>query len=203
MTTYIFQKIAKEGKIAGITPGTEEARDWFRDRASEVSDVNPKQIIRHTEARPNLYSKITQLDVGRMYMFQYDPKHKETLPYYDIFPLIFVMERYKDGFLGMNMHYLPPLFRARLMDRLYTIERSDNMRESKKLRSSYALLNSAAKFKYFKPTVKRYLTTNLRSRLLWIPEEQWDIALFLPTERFRKQKKNSVWRESRQMIRRG
>jgi hypothetical protein len=202
MATYIFQKIASEGKVAGIKAGTEEARDWFRDRAAEVSTIDPKRIIQHTEARPNLYNKVTNIDVGRMFMFFYDPKHKETLPYYDRFPLIFMMEKYKDGFLGMNMHYLPPLLRARLMDRLYSISREDKIRDSKKLRLSYALLNSASKFQYFKPTVKRYLTSQVRSRMLYIPEEQWDIALFLPTERFRKQKKNSVWRESRQIIRR-
>jgi hypothetical protein len=202
MATYIFQKIAKEGKAAGVTPGTEEARDWFRDRASDVRNVNIKQLLTHEEARPNLYNKVTNIDVGRMFMFFYDPKHKETLPYYDRFPLIFIMEKYNDGFLGMNMHYLPPLLRARLMDRLYSIEKQDNVRKSKKLRSTYNLLNSAAKFQYFKPTVKRYLTSHVRSRMLYIPEEQWDIALFLPTERFRKKKKNSVWRESRQIIRR-
>lgn len=203
MATYIFQKIANEGKAAGLETGTEEARDWFRDRAAEVSSVNPRQIIQHSEARANLYNKVTDIDVGRMFMFFYDPKHKETLPYYDRFPLIFIMEKYRDGFLGMNMHYLPPLLRARLMDRLYAISKNDAIRDSKKLRASYNLLNSASKFQYFRPTVKRYLTTHLRSRMLYIPEEQWDIALFLPTERFRKKKKNQVWRDSRQMIRRG
>ena len=107
---------------------------------------------------------MTELDVGRMYMFQYDPKGKDTLPYYDIFPLIFVLERYNDGFLGMNLHYLPPIYRARLMDRLYAIERMDQVRESKKLRLSYGLLNSVAKYKYFRPTVKRYLNNHVRSR---------------------------------------
>lgn len=198
MATYIFQKIAQEGSTSGIKSGTEEARDWYRDRAASVNQVNLQREMRN---RDRLYNKITPQDIGRMYMFFYEPKHKQTLPYYDRFPLIFVMEKYKDGFLGMNLHYLPPIFRARLMDRLYSIERLDNMRESKKLRLSYGLLNSVAKYKYFTPTVKRYLNSNIRSRFLYVPAEEWDIALMLPTERFKKSKKNQVWKESKQQIR--
>ena len=197
MATYIFQQIADQGKAEGIVPGDEEARDWYRDTAREVRTVNTRRELRN---RDRLYNKMTELDVGRMYMFQYDPKHKEKLPYYDIFPLIFVLERYSDGFLGMNLHYLSPVFRARLMDRLYAIERMDQVRESKKLRLSYGLLNGVAKYKYFRPTVKRYLTNQVRSRFLWIPYDDWDIALMLPTQRFRKGKPARVYRDSKRII---
>lgn len=197
MATYIFQQIAQKGRAEGQMPGDEEARDWYRDTASEVKQVNTRRELRNRE---RLYQKMTELDVGRMYMFQYDPKGKDTLPYYDIFPLIFVLERYSDGFLGMNLHYLPPIYRARLMDRLYAIERMDQVRESKKLRLSYGLLNSVAKYKYFRPTVKRYLNNHVRSRFLWIPHDEWDIALMLPTERFRKGKKSRVHRDSKKLI---
>lgn len=198
MATYLFQKIADEGRAEGIKAGTEEARDWFRDRAVSINQVNVQKEMRN---RDRLFNKIVPTDVGRMYMFFYDPKHKATLPYYDKFPLIFVLEKYQDGFLGMNLHYLPPVFRARLMDRLYDIERNDSIRDSKKLRLSYGLLNAAAKYKYFQPTVKRYLTNHVRSRFLYVPYEEWDIALMLPTERFKKSKKSIVWKESKQSIR--
>lgn len=198
MATYIFQKIAREGKAEGITTGTDEAKDWFRDQAMSVGSVNVQQEMRNRE---RLFNKIVPTDIGRMYHFFYDPKHKDTLPYYDRFPLIFVMDRYKDGFLGMNLHYLPPVFRARLMDRLYSITRNDAIRQSEKLRLSYGLLNAASKFNYFRPCIKRYLNNHVRSRFLYIPAEEWDIALMLPTERFRKSKKAAVWRDSKQLIR--
>ena len=198
MATYIFQKIAQEGKAQNFTD-PEESRDWYRDKAQSIRSVNMKRELRNRE---RLFNRMVNPDIGRMYMFQYDPKGKEKLPSYDMFPLIFVLEKYSDGFLGMNLHYLPPVFRARLMDRLYSIERQDNIRESKKLRLSYSLLNSMAKYKYFRPTVKRYLTSQMRSRLLWIPYEEWDIALMLPTQRFRKKQASVVWRESKNIIQR-
>ena len=45
---------------------------------------------------------------GIMNLFGYDPKHKERLPYYDTFPLIFPLEPAKGGFIGLNFHYLRP-----------------------------------------------------------------------------------------------
>lgn len=196
-SAYIFQKIADEGRAEGIKQGTEDARDWFRDRASTVGRVNIQHEMKN---RDRLYNKISQTDVGRMYMFFYDPKHKDTLPYYDRFPLIFVMDRYADGFLGMNLHYLPLLYRARLMDRLYSIQMNDAQREGKKLKLSYSLLSAASKFSYFQPTVKRYLNNHVRSRFLYVPSEDWDTALFLPTERFKKAKKGTVYKNSRTFI---
>ena len=197
MATYIFQKIAKDGQADGVKPGSEEARDWYRDAAQSTRSVNTKTLLNNRE---RTYTKMTQTDIGRMYMFQYDPKGKDKLPYYDTFPLIFVLEKYGDGFLGMNLHYLPPMFRARLMDRLYDIERDDTIRESKKLKLSYQMLNSVARYKYFKPTIKRYLQNHVRSRFLWIPYEEWDIALMLPTQRFKKGRVSRIYKDSKNII---
>jgi len=46
--------------------------------------------------------------LGKMYFFVYNPKHKITLPYYDMFPLVLPIERYSNGFLGINFHFLAP-----------------------------------------------------------------------------------------------
>lgn len=197
-STYIFQKIAKEGQTQGLRTGTEDARDWYRDRAMSFTRVDTTRIMQN---KARLYNKMTDLDIGRMFMFFYDPKYKETLPFYDRFPLIFVMNLYNDGFLGMNLHYLSPIYRARLMDALYSLEMQDNIRQSVKLRMMYNLLQSSGKFRYFKPCVKRYLNQHRKSRFLYVPYEEWDVALMLPTSRFRKASKQTVWKESIQQIR--
>jgi hypothetical protein len=194
---YLFQQISKEGQAAGLKPGTIDSRDWFRDRAQDITRVNAQRLMTN---QASLYPTLTDMDAGRMYMFFYDPKHKDKLPFYDRFPLIFMMEKYTDGFLGMNMHYLPLVYRARLMDHLYDIERNDSERDSRKLALSYGLLKAASKYKYFTPTVKRYLYSHVRSRFLYVPAEQWDIALMLPTERFKKARKGTVWKDSRKKI---
>jgi hypothetical protein len=138
--------------------------------------------------------------MGRMYFFAYDPKTKKDLPYYDRFPLIFPFKKAEGGFMGINLHYLPPRLRAQLMDALYGLSTNKRYDESTRLKLNYNVLNGAARFRFFKPTVKRYLTSHVRSRFIEINATQWDMALFLPVEQFAKASKQKVWRESRNAI---
>ena len=135
-----------------------------------------------------------------MYFFFYDPKTKAKLPYYDRFPLIFKVGQSRGSFDGINMHYLPYRLRARLMDALYETANNKRYDESTRLQLNYNVLRAATKYKEFKPTYKKYLSKNVRSRFIEINASEWDIALFLPVERFEKASKSKVWGESRRAI---
>lgn len=194
--TNLIANKRRESSTSGILrPGSVESREWFREKAQEVRNVRVETIIRKN---PNFNR--SQIRPGFLYLFQYDPKMKEDLPYYDRFPLVFPFESQDGGFLGMNLHYIPPLYRARLMDSLYSLLNNSKYDETTKIRASYALLNSAARYKYFKPCVKRYLFSHVQSRFLLIPANEWDIAMFLPLERFAKKTKTQVYRDSRVAI---
>jgi hypothetical protein len=191
----VFDDLLAKGVRAGEIPArTDSARDWYRNRA-RTTRVAPDRLIRGDRER--LTSRVM---IGRMYHFFYDPKHKKTLPYYDRFPLIFPFKRVRGGFLGINLHYLPLRLRAKLMDELYTLSRDNRYDENTRLRISYNILNGAAKYKYFKPCVKHYLTPHVKSRFLEVYAAEWDIALFLPTERFVGAGKSTVHADSRKMI---
>ena len=142
----------------------------------------------------------SQPTIGHMYMFYYDAKHKETLPYFDRFPMIFPYKKVRGGFMGINLHYLPHILRAKLMDSLYDISSNDKYDETTKLRLSYDVLSGAAKYKWFKPCIKHYLTSQVRSRFLYVYPAEWDIALFLPLERFQGATKSKVWADSKKLI---
>ena len=196
MVAYVFDRILSQGVRGGQLPGrTQAARDWFRDTA-KTTRATPEQIMRGDTTR---FTNRTML--GRMYMFYYDPKHKKTLKTYDRFPLIFPIKKESDGFIGMNFHYLGYQQRALLMDNLYSLTNNDRYDDKTKLAATYDMLNKSAKYKYFKPTVHRYLTGHVRSRFLEISAAEWDIALFLPVERFEKMQKRSVWAESNRTVR--
>ena len=204
MVAYIYQKLVEEGIRAGQVPAkTTTARNWFRSLAEQTSS-SPNQII-NTAPKVQL---TRSPEIGFMYHFFYDPKLKEELPYYDRFPLIFPFKRgfARDraieggSFLGINLHYLPPQLRARLMDALYTVSTDKKFDENTRVRISYEILNKASKFRFFKPCIKRYLVNRVRSRFVKINSNQWDTALFLPTERFAKKSKGAVYRQSRGMI---
>jgi len=198
MTAYIFQQLSQRGKAEGIDRSdVEEAREWFRQAALDVRTVNRRRMMNDKQ---NIKTVLDQKSIGKMYTFFYDPKHKQTLPYYDLFPLIFLVDFKDNGFLGINLHYLPPVLRAKLMDALYQIVNNTKHNDTTKLKISYQILASASKYRWFKPCLKHYLWDHVASNYLNIEPTNWDSALMLPTEQFRKATKDKIWRESREMI---
>ena len=192
----LFDEILSKGIRAGKIPAKEQqSRTWYRDTASKFKTVNEKSLMRGDTDRIR-----SQPTIGHMYMFYYDAKHKETLPYFDRFPMIFPYKKVRGGFMGINLHYLPHILRAKLMDSLYDISSNDKYDETTKLRLSYDILSSAAKYKWFKPCIKHYLTSQVRSRFLYVYPAEWDIALFLPLERFSGASKSKVWSDSKKLI---
>jgi hypothetical protein len=193
----IFDNILLRGVRSGQIPArTEDARKWFRDIARNTgsNERKPERILESSK------NKKTRVLPGRMYHFFYDPKTKEKLPYYDVFPLIFMVGKAENGFYGINLHYLPPQLRAKLMDALYEVVSDKRYDENTKLRISYNILQGAAKYRYFKPCFKHYLTKHVQSRFVEVLATEWDIALFLPTERFRGANKQKIWSDSRKQI---
>jgi hypothetical protein len=194
----IFDNILIQGARQGIIPArTVAAREWYRSAAGKLtSNITPGVFEKRTdEAR-----KVATMEYGYMYAFRYDPKMKKELPYYDTFPLIFPVGMDSDGFLGINFHYLPPVLRAKLMNALYSTLTNKKYDDTTKVRISYSILQSASKYRYFKPMLKKYLRSHVRSQFLEIQVNEWDMAIFLPTESFRKADTGRVWEESRKQL---
>lgn len=192
----VFDTIMTQGVRAGQIPArTNQAREWFRETAGKMNRINEREMLRSDMSRMT-----TQPLLGSMYMFYYDPKYKEELPYYDRFPLIFPYQKVKGGFMGLNLHYLPLQLRAKLMDGLYDYANNTRYDESTKLKLNYELLTRASKLRWFQPCIKHYLTSHVQTKFMYVYPSEWDIALFLPTERFIKQKKNQVWMDSKRML---
>lgn len=199
MPAHLFDEILAKGVRSGQIPAREQtSRDWFRKTASSFGRVNENQLLKGGSERLR-----TNISIGSMYMYTYDAKHKKTLPYFDRFPLVFPFKKVSGGFMGINLHYLPLPYRAKLMDSLYSISNNNRYNETTKIGMTYNILNGSSKFRYFKPCVKKYLTTQLRSKFLYVYPSEWDIALFLPLERFEGAGKSKVYADSRNIIRGG
>lgn len=199
MPAHLFDDILAKGVRSGQIPAREQAsRDWYRKTASSFGRVNENHLLKGGSERLRAY-----ISIGSMYMYTYDAKHKKTLPYFDRFPLVFPFKKVSGGFMGINLHYLPLPYRAKLMDSLYSISNNNRYNETTKIGMTYDILNGSSKFRYFKPCVKKYLTTQLRSKFLYVYPSEWDIALFLPLERFEGAGKGKVYADSRNIIRGG
>jgi len=110
--------------------------------------------------------------------------------------LVIPIERYSDGFLGLNLHYIHPKQRIILLDKLSEIATDNNFDANTKLRISYDYLSRASRLYQAKPCIKRYLFSHVQSRFLEITADEWDIAALLPVESFMKADKSKVFADS-------
>ena len=141
--TAVFDTIITRGVRSGQIPArTDAARSWYRATAQNFGRINERKLLTSDSTR-----MVSTIRPGHMYMFMYDPKYKETLPYYDRFPVIFPFRVEGDRFWGINLHYLPVNLRAQLMDGLYDVINNQRYDEKTKLRISYSILNRASKFR--------------------------------------------------------
>lgn len=191
----IFQRLELQAFRAGITPRTKESREWFRKKIKNLRSINREALMKEDPLK-----QTGQEIVGSMYMFFYDPKNKKTLPYYDEFPLVIVVGPAEGGFYGLNLHYLPPILRAKMLDALMDITTNTKFNDSTRFKMSYELLVKTSKLKYFKPCFKHYLNEHVQSKFSMVPAPEWEIATFLPTAQFRKANSKKVYYDSKQMI---
>ena len=191
----LFQKLELEAFRKGINPRTQESREWFRRRVQRLTRVNRDQLMRE----PEVTRRATH-SYGGMFMYFYDPKHKDKLPYYDRFPLTVPVEPAKGGFRGINLHYLPPVLRAKFLDALLGITNNKKYDESTKFNLTYRLLNGSRNMRYFKPCFKHYLLNHVKSRFAEVPAPEWEIATFLPTAQWEKSTAGRIYSDSRKTI---
>ena len=190
MAKTLLQRITESLAKEGLKPRSNAARDWLR---SKVKELKPSAQTLMNDRKRLRDSSI----IGKMYFYFYDPKTKEKMKYYDRFPLVIPIENYKDGFLGLNLHYIHPKQRIILLDKLSATASNKTFDENTKLRISYAYLAAAAKAFEANPCIKRYLFSHVQSRFLEITANEWDIAVMLPVESFVGATTSKVYSDSR------
>ena len=101
---------------------------------------------------------------GKIYFYQYEAI-TERLPYYDKYPLTYVIRIEGDGFLGCNLHYVNLTLRDEL---------------------ARSLLNNSEQGAVSVPrrTLHKYLYTGVKDIIFPIPEDEWSDVAQLPTEEF-------------------
>ena len=194
----IIEQYKTELKDSGIKKLSKESSEWFTEKM---------EALRTPINRRNLQSEVMALNgikaphIGRMYMFFYVPKGIQTLPYYDMFPVVILMKIEREYFQGMNLHYLPLDLRQELLVNLQ--ERVNNRSYNKQtfLRIDYDYLSSYRRYRAFKPCYKTYSLGNVRGRVVNVPSSEWEVVANLPCSQFRKKPEDLVHVDSRKAYR--
>jgi len=176
------------------------SRESYQWLLKKINELRNPSLIPRTIANER-FRQTRRLFKGRLYQFFYDPKGKADMPYYDRFPLVLLLEKYDDGFLGLNLHYLPIKYRVAFLDKLLNYAILDDEDNPARLRITYDILTASRRFREFRPCIKRYLFSQIRSKILTIEPQEWEVAIFLPTQLFKGAKPQKVWQESVNEIR--
>lgn len=181
-----------------MTPHSDESRKWFFDKVKTIvpSSINRAQLLREGKPAKRPLS-------GMMYMFRYDPKGKNDLPYYDRFPLVILVESTIGGFEAINLHYLPIDIRQRFFyGGLLNNTNNKKLDESTRFKMSYSFLKSTRSLKAFRPCYKKYLTSRINGNIVNVPADEWEMAIHMPTAQFVKASESAVHKDSRSKIER-
>mgnify|MGYP001266941190 FL=1 len=177
--------------IFAQTNGQERSARWYQNAVRDyAAGINTFQEVQSSD----LGKVATQLDVGKMYMFAYDPMTKETLPYWDSLPLVVICDPLPTGFSGINLHYLSPLLRANLLDRL--MPSIDKVDSDSKLRSDWSFVRNFSRFPETRKSTKRYLTQQIRGQMIEVNPRHWKSAIFLPVQQFQGASASKVYRDT-------
>ena len=60
---------------------TRRSQQWYQQQIKNLKDVQSRTSAAIRQGDANIVP-------GNLYLFRYDPKHKDTLPYYDTMPLV-------------------------------------------------------------------------------------------------------------------
>ena len=174
----IFRKIREE---AG---GRELSVRWYRNKIKALAPrITGPELLSEAEkkkitARPNY---------GMMNLFWYKPLNAKRLKYYDLYPLVIPFKKHRNGFTGLNFHYLSVPMRMNLLERLSAFEDSGTL-YSLYVNDIDQLLAfewmEVTGMKGIKPIVRRYLANYVYSNFLKIGLEDMVVASLLPVERF-------------------
>ena len=198
----ILTSLSEEKSELNYQTNSRESYKWLMRKIASLRNPTAMSVPMTKEkfryVRPTDRQKFL---MGGLYFFVYDPKGKAELPYYDRFPLVIPLKRTPDGFIGLNLHYLPLRYRINFLKKLLPLAIYNDEDEIKRIRITYPILDASSKYKEFRPCIKQYLYNHVKSRILSVEHNEWDIAVYLPIHQFKKAKPQEVCKESVDEIR--
>ena len=158
-------------KVTAATGGEKKSLSWYRNAVKQQASSYKKNFNKYIlNERSDRVGSAEEQDAnelrryavtGHMYMFEYKAKMR-WLPYYDRFPLVYVIKTAGKGeFWGANLHYLPP---------------------KKRIIATKKLMQGRIDIP--KRCFHKYLHSHVEGLYLDLAATEWDTAILLPTADF-------------------
>ena len=155
----IFEEIQEN------TRGVKQSRAWYREQLAQVTSRNLIVDEQSDEVGDELIrdsNRVTSLPrLFNLHFYEYKARTRRNLPYYDKFPLAFVLDVNYDSFFAVNLHYYYP-----------------------EERMSIAASLAENRIPRFAKGAHKYLLSEVRSPYLNLAEQEWQTICLLPVEQF-------------------
>lgn len=188
-----FSEIQDYAKMLDIDSRERQSLIWFSTIVRDMygdSKIDEKMLV------DEIMGEVTEdRKPGKLYMFKYNAKWKDRLPYWDAFPLVVTLDYGRKYILGLNLHYLPPTYRNVLFQNMLKYATNKKLDGRTRLKLTYDMLKSMSKLRFFRPCIKKYLRRRIKKEAI-IPPRYWNIAVNLPVENFKKSQTKRVWTDS-------
>jgi hypothetical protein len=146
---------------------------------------------------------------GQMVFFKYKPVSESFISrntYYDLYPMVLICDVTREGFEGVNLHYLSPKYRTFLFEQITkrspVLKAGDEWRN--RLLIDYSRLKAQRSMKFFRACYRRYVWDGMKRRPVVLPYQLWDQLVAAETSRFVRARPVTVYRDSyHKVIRRG
>jgi hypothetical protein len=177
-----------------------ELKELLEETATALGGTNQSyiQLLKYLSQQNSLKVPGVFLP-GQMVFFKYKPQTDRFIASdkpYDIFPLVIITDVHRDGFEGINIHFLSSKWRKELFQAVerFLPKRISGDPSLTRLGTTYARLGGSRKFKFFRPCYRRYVRSGFRKRPILIPAEFWEVMVDVDLALFAKGPKQTIRR---------
>lgn len=190
---------SKEKSLIMINSFRASIRDKVRNHGAAVNNKSAKWFADTMKSSVRGH-KVSRPEPGRIYAFAYDAKHKDTLPYWDKYPLIVFLGVGKQGastlLYGLNLHYIPPKARQSFLEELLTkYSTTGTITNSTRLKIDWSKVKG---MQGADKMIKAYLPSHIQGQITEIKPSDWSNVVLLPLQQFMSKGKrfsaNRVWK---------
>lgn len=190
----------KDRELLMINSFRSTLRDKIKNDGAAVNNKSAKWFS-ETIKKNIRGHQVTRPMPGKLYTYMYDAKHKDTLPYWDKFPLIVFLGMGKQGtstlMYGLNLHYIPPKARQQFLEELLKQYSSTPiLSNNTKLKIDWSKVKG---FKGADKMIKAYLPSHIKGPLIEIKPADWANVVLLPLQQFQSQgsrySATAVWKK--------
>lgn len=182
MPRSTYQSILHNSTPYELKTLSKQGQGWFRQ---QIRDIKKNRFNKYQFIINGRQDTVRRLEVGKLYFFEYVAKYggmgsdvptSQQLPVWDRYPLVLPFTTAPNGFIGINLHYLPIRARAWLLDKLLGTANIP----ANKLRINWQILSSLSRLDIGQYATHRYLLNHITSPFRLVRIDDYANAIMLP-----------------------